>query len=337
MAFFVACFLTFCGLALLLPHSRYIRYQQLAGSAMAPGVWIFERTRFDRTPIDVAIVGASRTEVAISAPRLQAILSHRLGRPIHVANLAMPKDGRDLHYALTRQLLETHPEVRLIIYSVIEHPSRTGHPAFRSVADSRDVVSEPLLLNPSYLENLAYLPYRQISLFVQTLLPKLFAVRTRFDSHAYWGTDYDSTRSYRSSNGGWVDRDSIRSSKELATSAAREFSIRKPRFLPTSGRDYEYAIERQYTEKIYHLARQHGMKIAFIYLPVYAHAAPIEDLDFYRSKGRYFNASFMAGDFRNYSDYGHANRIGSARVTDWLAGQLSMDDLNRPPSRRSVD
>lgn len=323
LVLFVFAFLACCAASLLLPHDRYIRYQQLGGTAMAPGVWIYERLHFDPTPIDIAVIGSSRTEIGISAPRMEQVLAAKLGHPVQVANLSLPQDGRDLHYELTRELIATHPEVKLILYSLTEHASRTGHPAFRVVADTGEVLRAPLLVNPEYPNNLAFLPYRQLSLFVQTQLPALFGVHRAFARRLYWGSAYDTTRSHWSANGNWVDRDAVHLQAELAKQVKGKVALRTPVFLPARLRDYEYAIERDYTRMTVDFAKRHGVQIGFLYLPIYGHRYAIGDEPFYRTRGFILNAGALAGDHRNYSDYAHFNQIGTARASRWVAGRLA--------------
>jgi len=323
LALFVVAFLACCVGAMLLPHDRYIRYQQFADTPALPLTWAYERLHYDRTPIDIAIIGASRTEIGVSGPKLETMLSEKLGRPVHVANLSVPQDGRDLHYALTKELLNTHPEVRLILYSLVEHVSRTGHPAFPDVADTGDVLHAPLLLNPQYFPNLAFQPYRQLSLFVQTLMPDLFGARRVFDPSRYSGPEHDGTLSHRTPRGTWLDRDTIHTAAELAPQARSKAAERNPTFLPPRFREYEYVIERRYTRASTALARAHHVQTGFIYLPMYAHAQPISDIGLYRSHGFVLNAAVIGDNASDYSDYAHLNRNGSTKVTRWIAGRLA--------------
>ena len=323
LALFVLTFLACCVGAVLLPHDRYIRYQQFGGTAMLPLGWVYDRLHYDRTPIDIAIIGASRTEVGISAPQVESILAAKLGRPVHVANLSLPQDGRNLHYEMTKELLATHPEVKLIVYSLIEHASRTGHPAFRDVADTGDVLRAPMLLNPKYFDNVVYQPYRQLSLFLQTRLPGLFGVHRSFDPRRYTGAEHDATLSHWSVHGNWVDRDTIHTAVELAKAAEGKVARRNPIFLPSRLREYEYVVERHYTRATIALARAHHVQTGFLYLPVYAHDQPIADLNFYRARGFILNAGVVAHDASNYSDYAHLNRNGSTKMSRWLAGWLA--------------
>ena len=201
-----------CVCSHLLPHDRYIRYQQLTDSDLFRTRWVYERIHYDKTPIDVAIIGSSRVEAAISAPILEKELSEKLGRPIHVANLAIPQEGRNLHYLVARELMENHPETRIILLSVVEKADLT-HPAFRYLADPIDVLQAPLLLNHYYFLDAAFLPYRQMSYFVQTHFPAWFGVSRTFRTD-YMGTGMDTTHSFYLPSGKLVDR--------YARDAARE-------------------------------------------------------------------------------------------------------------------
>lgn len=205
--------------SLLLPHDRYVRYQQLADTIQFRAVWGFQRTQFDETPIDIAIIGNSRLQAGISAPQLQEQLSRELGQPVHVANLSLAQEGRDAHYAIAKQLLATHPEVKLIVLSAIEQMPRESHPAFASIADAEDIINAPVLLNPAYFQNLFHLPYRQLALFMQSRFPHAFGVTRALDPQNYAGPGLDSTKSFTTPTGNFVDRDAVRSAEELMPGA----------------------------------------------------------------------------------------------------------------------
>ncbi len=104
--------LSFFGLSaatLALPHDPLVRYQQLAPTLHFRSIWSYERVAMDKTPIDIAIIGNSRLQSAISAPVVQARLSERLGRPVHVVNLSLPQEGRNAHYAMATRRSATSP------------------------------------------------------------------------------------------------------------------------------------------------------------------------------------------------------------------------------------
>src|ERR1700721_2540665 len=90
LSLFAMSFVPWLIVSFLLPHDRYIRYQQLTESDLFRTRWVYERIHYDKTPIDVAIIGSSRLETSLSAPILEKELSEKLGRPIHVPTLAIP-------------------------------------------------------------------------------------------------------------------------------------------------------------------------------------------------------------------------------------------------------
>jgi hypothetical protein len=310
---------------LALPHDPYIRYQQLAKTIQFRDQWVYERIALDRTPIDVAIVGNSRVQAGISGPALQDALRRATGKPLYVANLGMPQEGRNIHYATIKRLLVDHPEVKLIVLSVIEEMPRQGHPAFRDLADTGDIIAAPKLFNFEYVDDVAVLPYRQISLFVQSLAPALFGDATRLDPRTYPGSNFDSTKTLRLPDGRIVERDRIVDPVQLAANAAKVRGGRKGQLLPDSLADYEFAKERTYTRRIAELAREHHVSLLFVHLPVYQDEARVRDMAFYQAFGPVLRPDFMADNYQLYSDYGHANVNGTRRVTNWLANAITDD------------
>ena len=86
---------------------------------------------------------------------------------------------------------------------------------------------------------------------------------------------------------------------------------------------YEFAGEWTYTQDIVRLAHANGTRVAFLYLPFYAHPMPIQHHDFYARQGSIVEADFIAGHPDWYSDYGHLNRRGSAILTRWVGGIIA--------------
>jgi hypothetical protein len=114
-------------------------------------------------------------EGSISAPVLETELSEKFHRPIHVVNLASPNEGRNLQYLLTRELLENHPQTKILLVSVVERADMT-HPAFRYLADVSDLLRAPLLINHFYFSEAAFLPLHQMTYFLQTYMPSWFGM-----------------------------------------------------------------------------------------------------------------------------------------------------------------
>jgi hypothetical protein len=317
LALFGAALVLWCAASLLLPHDRYIRYQQLTESDLFRTRWVYERIHYDKTPIDVAIIGSSRVEAAISAPILQQELTEKMGRPIHVANLAIPQEGRNLHYLVARELMESHPETRIILVSVVEQAD-LSHPAFRYLANVSDLLHAPLLINHFYFLDAAFLPYRQMSYFIQTRFPGWFGVSRSFRKD-YMGTGMDTTHSFYLPSGKLVDRDLIPSPEKLAAGSRQIIEENGGSWRPpTHWQALNNPLETEYTKRLVDLANEHCVKVVFVRLPFYNSPPNMYDETFYRSLAPLLDAQPLGKDPRSFSDPGHFNRNGIERVSQWL-------------------
>lgn len=313
-----------CFLSLLLPHDRYMRFKQFENADVFKLRWDYERIHFDPTPIDVAIIGSSRVEAALSAPELAAALSAKLGRPVNVANLAVPLEGRNLHYVLAKELLACHPETKIILLSVVERADIT-HPAFKYVADVRDVLQAPWFISHYYMADAAFLPYRQMSYFAQTIFARWFGESNTYPGD-YYGTGFDTTKSFRIPNGHLIDRYLVAPPQKLDADV-KEF---KAGLVNTDGywiqRSAWYALneplEPAYTARLASLAKQHGTLLVFVHLPFYSSRPGQYDHGQYEKLGPLLDAQQFSGNARYYADAVHFNRYGIEKVSPWLASAI---------------
>ena len=86
-----------------LPDDPYQRWQLLDGTIHDNARWIYERSHFDPTPIDVAFIGPSRTGAGVIAPRLMSDLKAR-GVTANVVNFSLPETGRNMNWAAAEQM-----------------------------------------------------------------------------------------------------------------------------------------------------------------------------------------------------------------------------------------
>lgn len=321
LALVLASFFGLCAATLLLPHDPYVRYQQLSPTLHFRTVWTYERLAFDKTPIDIAIIGNSRLQSGIAAPVVQARLSERLGLPVHVANLAMPQEGRNSHDVIADQLFKHHPEVKLVLISAIEAMPRESHPAFRNIAEAPAILGAPVLINRSYLDDLAFVPFRQMSLFVQTQFPDAFGIHP-FNRKDYFGADFDTTRSFVSPTAGFVDMERTNTAEQLRPSAQERVRSITPPLFPASLSWAEFSVELHYTAAIVTRARANRTAVGFLYLPIFENPAPLRQEAYYRGFGAVFTADCVAADAVNFSDYGHLNRPAAHKVSAMMADAL---------------
>ena len=321
LAAIVAVAVLVAAAACLLPDDPYMRFATLDHTIQNRVRWIYERIAFDPAPIDVAIIGPSRSGAAVAAPHLEADLA-ALGVPLRAVNFSLPENGRDLNWVILDELLTAkHP--RLIIIGVIEKPSRFGHPAYKYVAPAAKVIDPAYLGNLNYLANLIYLPYRQLRLAVARIVPGHFGLPTRFDPARYRSVDPDPTTSFQAADGHIVHRDRRVPQAELAAQVVvYERGVRPPR-LDAWGRDIEFGDDRTYVARMARLAHDHGARVAFLFLPYFTGPHEVQERAFYERFGPVLDASFVATHDEWYSDVAHLNHAGALVLTDWLAPQIA--------------
>ena len=314
--------------ACLLPDDPYMRFATLDATIQNRIRWIYERVHFDPTPIDIAVIGPSRSGAAVSSPRLEADL-RAAGHDWHTVNFSLPENGRDLALVVTEELLATkHP--RLIVIGVIEKPSRFGHPAFKYVAPRADVVDPAYFGNLNYLANLIYLPYRQLRLAAARVVPGHFGLPARFDPARYAGPNDDTTITYRAGDDTLVERNRVVAPVELTAGVVRYERGVRPPLLGSRGADVEFGDERTYVRRIAALARAHGVPVVFLFLPYYTGPAAVQERALYEQYGAVIDASFVARRSEWFSDVAHLNHVGAQVLTDWLAPQLAARTAPEP-------
>jgi hypothetical protein len=307
--------------AAALPDNDYQRFSSLEKTIQNRLRWIYERTHYDATPIDVAFLGPSRGGAAISAPRVEAALAAR-GVDARVVNFSLPENGRDLHWVIADQLL-AQKSPRLLVIAVAEKPGRYGHPAFKYVAPAHEVIDPAYVGNLNYLQNIAYLPYRQLRLFAARLWPAAFDLPDRFLPERYAGTSFDSTVSFRTGDGIWVERNKVVPRAVLEAGKARYERGVTPPVLGPRFADQEFGNERAYVRRIVAAAQARGIKVAFVFLPYFEGPAAVQEQAFYEAQGPLFDAHFVSTHDEWFSDVAHLNHDGAVVVSDWLAGKLA--------------
>lgn len=319
-----------------LPWSPYIAWQQSAGTDMFHSRWIYERLHFDPAPIEVAFIGSSRFEAAISAPVLQEGLSRRLGRPVTVANLALVRPGRDLHAEIVDHLLQTHPEVRLIVLAD-DGDMASSHPMFAQVARPWAVATSPWFVNSSYFSHVLGLPYRGFANMLAQAFPAWNGVATNFDVQQYLGTDLDRSQGYVLPSGRVRNGNIVMPVDELKNNAAAVIVLQQAGMigkLPLLSERDRYIVDRVYTEKIAAAAKARNVKIAFVRLPVYGPRQLAGNKRFYEAFGPDFSLDGLAKDPALFQDGLHMNHAGALLVSSELVGRLAplVCDKARGPS-----
>lgn len=309
------------ALLMLLPNNDYYRWQQGDGTILFRARYVYERTHFDKRPIDVAMIGSSRMEASARVNELSAGLSQRLGHPVSVVNFGMPQEGRDLQWAVVEQLLNTRPDVKLIVLTAGAE-STLSHPGFRFLGTDAAILGAPAIYNLNYIENALTVPYRHLAYFIQGLAPSAFRLSTQFDPAIYDKLTFDPTETFTTGDGILVDRERVMDPAQRGGPTPPAAVVdRKLRLFPL---DQRYAVERHYLRRIAALAREKKVTIAFLRVPTYRGAEEyFDDPGFYTAIGPVLEPVQLADDYRNYMDKDHLGRTGTAKLSPWLVEKLA--------------
>jgi len=315
--------LTLLGVAVLLPHDRYYRYQGHDSGTTRKADWIYERLHFDPAPIDVALIGTSRTAGGLSALTIERDYCRTTGRRIHVANLGVPEMGRNMHYAIAKEAGRAKAP-KLFIIELNEIEARRPHDGFILVADAADVLRAPAAINANYAADLIRLPGRQINLFFETIAERP-RVRAQFDPAEYEGY-FDRTNAIELLDGREIDKRVEKPRAELDDLYAQRLAAEAPiSAFPTPLRPFEYRYARKYLSAIEEVARATGAEIGYAFLPAYRSPvmppALLEQLDIESVNIDLGGPS--AGDASLWFDATHWNARGAAIASARMAASLA--------------
>ena len=315
-----------CGLTAL-PHSRYLRFQQLAGESVhyMRAKWIYERIHFDRTPIDIAFIGTSHTQSGINSKLVEETLREN-GIDQHVVNFAIPHLGRDLHYLLVRELIENR-DVKKLVVEVQEAEPRAPHPAFQRLADVTDLLSSPLVINTGYFENLVRLPVRQSLLFLHTTIPGSTGDKPEFDRQTYEGSHWDDTYLVHGTDVPRLVISTTESLREPAATMEQEFVNKQSLSLKLTLPNHYYGILQRYNyfylESLLDLARSKGTDVVFLYLPFFHGPEEPTAAGFLLQYGSMLKPTEILDDPSFWQNASHLNYAGANRLSVWVGHALA--------------
>jgi hypothetical protein len=308
-----------------LPASAYQRWQLLDGTDYETLRWTYERIHFDPRPVDIAIVGPSKTLNGLSAARIEQRLSE-LGEPVDVANFSLVADGRNANWAIVSELYKTKSP-KLIIVGIDDAPFPYGHPAFKYFAPTSAIVSPPQPLLHDYFYDLAYLPYREAKLFGAWLFPGLAGLTKTFNPQDYVRTRSDFTSTF-TVNGRTLDMDRVIPRNvllaeahlpEKTSVAARALSL------------FNEGDDHVYIREIARLAKLHGSRLLFVFLPTFNGSEEVADRAFLEQFGRVLSEGDMAQRDELYMNWVHFNHAGAMIASDRLAKAIAGLEANKGP------
>lgn len=318
----------------LLPHDRTLRFASLTEPAVVKAGWIHQRIHDDPAPIDVAFIGTSRSVFGIDSAAVEAAYRDRTGRELHVVNFGLQHLGRNLHYLLAREAIE-HRTLRMLVIEVNKSEPRDMHPAFGALADPADLLDAPLLLNLSYLRDLAALPRRQVVLAARTLWRDFFGGNPGSDPADYRGPHWDDTYAERGTASHPVrPRTRHADPGQLERQRVQHLSPAENKLsLPPLLAPLEHRATLAYLRRIVALAEAHHVAVRLLYLPGYGSHSPPAFAAFYDLLGPRWEPEGVAPDSTYWLDVIHLNHAGALAMSRWLAQQLAVDPSLQPTAR----
>ncbi|MEM0913166.1 MAG: hypothetical protein AAGK09_00980 [Planctomycetota bacterium] len=302
------------GVLVALPDDAYVRFQQLGGD-FVKARWVYERLHFDPEPVDVVVLGSSRSMDAVDSGLLSDAVSTR-DKPVVAANLAVPQYGRNLHRILLHRAIERkHP--RLVLIEVNETEDRRGHAMFAELAGPGEMVDQPLAVNFNLLSDAAKFARRRPTGALSTALPGAAGVSRAFDPADYWGTHPPYHRAgdtYPELSADFLDNQSAAYLRGVGE-----------RLLPGVIGDVEHRFSVESVRAMASEARAAGADVVFYYLPGYgsadrepAYAA------LYREWGElWLPPAELFADPASCIDLHHVRHDVRVEYTDWLADRVN--------------
>lgn len=302
----------------LLPENDYQRWQLLHGTIFERLRWAYERIHFDPRPVDVAILGPSKTMLGLSAETIEQQLSLN-GRSANVANFSIPAGGRNLEWAIVNELYKAKSP-KVIVIGVDAAPYPYGHPAFKFVAPAGAIAFPPAPLLHSYFHDIAYLPSRKARLFAASLFPKLFGLSEQFDPEAYAQTRTDFTHNFRE-EGKTIDMEhEVPRQTLLAQADNSDRSSLVARVLTWCCNDGD---DHVYIREIAQKAKAHATRLIFVFLPTFGGSQVISDRSFIAKYGIIVDNGDLAQQDRLFENWAHLNHAGAVAVSDRVAHAIA--------------
>ena len=288
----------------LVPRAEERRLATLKGDGLRLAV-LYNRTRTDPRPVDVAFFGSSHTVNGIDDAGLEADLAAR-HLPVKVANMGMFVMGRDLQYRLVRQLF-TYRRPRLVVLEINEHVAPLNHPYMPYVGQASDLLACGPTGNLPTM-GLLFLKQQWLGL-TDALLPARAPLPTLPQAPYGWQPLFGvwSGQANPPSFGDKLER--------IAGKTARMGLYRAT--------DY---YEDCQVARIANLVRARGARLMFLYLPEYKYAADPDPglIARYSRWGQVIVVpSDIAEDRSDWADHAHLNHTGSEALRAALDGPLA--------------
>ncbi|RMF30828.1 MAG: hypothetical protein D6765_02665 [Bacteroidetes bacterium] len=297
--------LTLAGL--WLPYPRSQAYGSLPEDCYGHGPWLYHRLFEDPRPIDVAFLGSSRTLRAVHEEQVFPAVDS----PV-VANLGYCRLGRNLHWVIASDLMDTKPP-RLLVVEVRERESSYSHPAFPYFARRSDLLDPGGWFHKDVLKDFFHAAHARAEYIVRRVPASPPSPRTP----SLWGHARSAERA-----------DSLELVQHLQELRAK-LAATKP-----GG-----ALSLHFLRKLAALAQAHRTRLVLLYLPAFGPPLPHpQDLQTLQTIAEVWIPPLeIFRQARHFSDSDHLNDAGARALSAWLGRKIKMEFSEPAPDRSPLN
>lgn len=287
-------------LVIILPVKKRLKYQGLENDCFNHAIWIHDRLYQNSKPVDIAILGSSRTINGVNDKLMEQKLEKY---DKAVVNFGYCRLGRNLSYTLLKEIVKTKKPEYLVI-EISRGEDRYSHPVFPNIAVTFDVLFANPFFNRDFLSDI----HTHISYKIE--LWQEFLFRNKPEAPV------------RTSDFGFASSaDTIAIEKLEAVKTER--SKPKPE-LNKLEQIFFMSFPKIYLKKIHRLCRKNNIDILFLYIPQYGTSQFIPNE--YNTYIRYGKVIFPpASIFDNpcyWHDDEHLNQTGANELSLYLVNKL---------------
>jgi hypothetical protein len=304
--FFILPVLAGTVLLFLIPVDKNFSYHFVKGECDNKAAWIYHRVFEQPENIDIVFSGASQTSCGVMDELIENEISAITGQKIKVANLGYCRRGRDIQFAMLKDMFQ-QKKPKILVLEVAEDEPKKSHPVFPYLAESNDLWGSFVFYNQRYFLNI----WKGIVVRLEYMKYRLFADKSLNYSRI--------TEKY-----GYLPSDQVAEPKILEKNKVdwtKRISKSKPDFF----RKVELNYSKHYLEKIVELARQNYCEVVFLYLPESGSNLKYPLLkDYYQSFGKLIVLpDSILTNTQNWKDATHFNDSGAMKVSEFIVFELT--------------
>jgi hypothetical protein len=293
------------------PEKKFA-YTFVKGECDNKAAWIYQRIFENQERIVIAFTGASQTSCAIMDELVEKQLDSTLNSDLKVVSLGYCRRGRDIQFAMLKDLF-SQKRPKILVIEITENEPAKSHPVFPYLAESKDVLGSLVFFNQRFLSNIY----------------KALVVRFEYCKQLAFGNKTE--KPCTNSNFGYIPSNQIVTIEELSRNKETwKKKLTNPKPALISKIENKYPLH--YLEKMVKLAKMNHCDVVFLYLPEYGSGLKEpENIGIYRNIAPVILLpDSIIQNKTNWKDPMHFNDSGAKQASDFIVGELAsqMKKLN---------